>query len=387
MTGSLISRGPDRWEVQVYIGVGPDGRRHYRSRRVNGSRRWAEKCRRDFSNEVEAEKKLFRQSAGQTVGDLIDICMARGEPTWSPSTVLRQRHIVRSYLAPLREIPLHELSVEDISSHYDKLLAGEYTDGPLAPTTVTRAHGVLRAMLEQAVDWEWLDRNPAAKAHVPRGLSPEPALPQTEDIRPLVDLVEKGAPGYLPDPMFALAIHVTATMGLRQGEVCGLQWRDVDFGKGKLQIRRSVVDGIKSDTSGVYVREQPKTPQSKRSITLPPTVLERLTEAHRHAQENARAAGFELSRQAFILSDEIDGLKPWSPHRISRRWRMSRKRFGLPDVTWHALRHYVATTLLGSGVSIVDVAKRLGDSPKTIALIYAHAIPAQDRASADLLDL
>ena len=229
------------------------------TRRVHGDREWAERCLRKFAKEAQAQERAFRRSCGQTVGDLIDTCMARGEPTWSPSTVRTQRHLAWSYLAPLRDIPFHELKVEDVSTHYDKLLAGEYTKAALAATTVSRAHEVLHAMLEDAVRWEWIDRNPASRAHVPRGHRPKTVLPKVDDLKASVATIETGDKGFHLDPMWALAIHLAAASGMRQGELCGLQWEDVDFARAELQIQRTVVDGIKGGVSGVYVKDWPKT--------------------------------------------------------------------------------------------------------------------------------
>jgi len=385
--GYMRQRSPGSWELKAYAGLDRGGQASYRYRTVRGSESFARRQLRSFVEDCDREADAIRASGGRKVGDLIDTYMERCESDWSPSTVTRQRHIVSKYLWPLRSVPLHELTAELISEHYQKLRTGVFTSDELPPATVRRAHNVLRAMLEHAVNWEWIDRNPAIRATVPNGRSKEPVLPKADQLESVLHIVENGDERHRPDPLFALAIHLTAATGMRQGEVCGLEWRDVDFVRHALEIRRSVVDGADRNGNGVIVREEPKTHNSKRRIAMPEDAMERLVEAHEQAEKNASTVGLELSPLAFLLSDELDGLRPWSPHRLGLRWRRSRGRFGIPDVTWHAIRHYVATHLLASGVSTVNVAARLGDSPKTIELIYAHAVPAQDQVSAELLSL
>jgi len=279
------------------------------------------------------------------------------------------------------------LTPDRVSAHYASLLSGEITGEPLAPGTVLRVHSFLRRCCQSAIEWNWSTSNPASNIRVPRARPAEPVLPvDGRQIAGVVKMVASGDTKHRPDSKFALAIQIAALTGMRRGELCGLRWSDVDWERSALTIQRAVVNGELPDgTKLIIVREAPKTHPSNRTISISLQLGDSLRARYENVNAVVDACGVSLARGAYVLSDDPLGERCWSPERITRRWGRSRDRLGLQDVDWHGFRHYHITYLLGAGVSIQDVAKRAGDSEKTIMAIYAHAIPSQDQRSAALI--
>jgi hypothetical protein len=166
----------------------------------------------------------------------------------------------------------------------------------------------------------------------------------------------------------------------RRGELCGLRWGDVNLDAGTLTIARSISDAGKE----VSVKDT-KTHQARR-IALDPSTVNVLREHRRLAEERAIAAGAILAPSAYVWSQDLDAMTPYRPDRVTGAFRSLRDRLQLPHVTFHALRHFAATTLAGEGVGIRTIAGRLGHASPSVTLrTYAHFLDASDRDAADAI--
>jgi integrase len=126
----------------------------------------------------------------------------------------------------------------------------------------------------------------------------------------------------------------------------------------------------------------PKSKAGRRDITLPEILVDALRE-HRKSQLELRmklGAG-KLPDDALLFGD-IDGNPP-SPNAFSAAWSDFAERIGMPDVTFHALRHTHASQLIDADVDIVTISKRLGHAKPDITLrIYAHMFQRDDSKAA-----
>jgi integrase len=105
---------------------------------------------------------------------------------------------------------------------------------PLAAMTVRQIHYIIRAALNLAVKWEWIRRNPAEKATVPRYVRQEVAPPTPEEVARLIEAA------WARDADLGVFLWVAVVTGARRGEVCGLRWTHVRLGEGYLVIARSL---------------------------------------------------------------------------------------------------------------------------------------------------
>ncbi|MER7439828.1 tyrosine-type recombinase/integrase [Micromonospora avicenniae] len=234
-------------------------------------------------------------------------------------------------------------------------------------------HASLRRALNVAVRWQLIHTNPAA-------LVEPPSLPHAE-VRPY-SLGEarrflKAVEGLRLEARWLIGI----ALGLRQGEVLGLRWEDVDLTAGTLRVRGQLQRD--PDTGGLVFVET-KTARSRRTLPLPPTVLAAL----RRHQANQAAERFEAERWAdpsLVFATTVG--TPVHPRNDYRSFREIIRQAGLRQVRLHDLRHTAASVLLAQGVPARVVMEILGHSQISVTLnIYAHVAPEIAREAASRME-
>jgi len=171
---------------------------------------------------------------------------------------------------------------------------------------------------------------------------------------------------------------------MRQGELLGLGWEDVDLEAGVVQVRRTLTLA----KGGPRITE-PKTPKSRRSVRLTASAVEAL-ERHRERQHSGGAAAGEKWNAWDLVFCTRRGTPIRRDNLHVRHWKPLLRRAWLPDIRFHELRHTCATLLLTKGVHPKIVSEMLGHSSVSITLdTYSHVIPglgdAAVRAMEDVL--
>jgi integrase len=179
------------------------------------------------------------------------------------------------------------------------------------------------------------------------------------------------------NPHLASMLWVAATTGMRRGELCGLRWSDTDFGGGTLTVRTSI-----SDLPGL-VEVRPTKSRRVRRIAIDAGTVLVLEQQRRAATERCCAFGVNLGDNAYVWSQEAGHGSPWRPDRVTHAFEAVRARAGLPQIRFHHLRHFAATS---SGVDVRTAAGRLGHADSSVTLrTYAHVLDQRDREAAALL--
>jgi integrase len=305
------------------------------------------------------------------VADLLEKWMLHLETQGrAQSTLIRYRSAIDVRIIPaLGWIEVTKLNAADLDTFYSVLIRQG-----LHPLSVRKYHAVLSAALHQAEKWGWIDRNPIVRASPPPAHPKEIVPPTIDEVRQLVVECEK------LNPDLARLFTVAATTGCRRGELCGLQWGDVDFDSATMVVARSV-----SDTPGNVAVKDTKTHAARR-MALDPLTVEVLRVQRAAADERAEAAGRVIGKSGFIWSQEVDASLPYRPIRVSGTFRTVRDKLGLSTVTFHGLRHFSATALAGKGVGIRTIAGRLGHANPNLTLrTYAHFLDVADREAADAM--
>jgi integrase len=299
-------------------------------------------------------------------------------PTLRRTTAKRYEQLIRLQIVPhIGKVKLRALTPVHLRKLYATLQteprAGRRGKEPLAPRTVGHAHRVIHAALEQAARDGLVGRNVASLVSPPKVPHAEITTLSSAQVRALLT----AAQGDNLEALIVLAV----TAGLRQGEMLGLKWADIDTDAGTLSVRRSLAPVA----SGELIFQEPKTARSRRTITLTRAAISAL-KAHRvrQTEERLRAIGWEHGDMVF--PDAIG--RPQHPSNVSLDWRALRDRAGLPaSFRFHDLRHTAASLALSAGVPITTVSEMLGHANTAITLaIYAHAVPGSQQAAADAMD-
>ena len=168
---------------------------------------------------------------------------------------------------------------------------------------------------------------------------------------------------------------------MRRGELCGLEWGDIDFENNLVHVQRNAVYIPGKGTSDGTT----KTENSERVMKLPPVVMDLLAEQRRKQAERQLLMGDKWNDTRKVFT-QPNG-KPICMSSLSKWIKRFSISLGLPPITAHSLRHTNATLLIAGGTNIRTVAGRLGHaSPSTTGNIYSHAIKTADEIAADTLD-
>jgi integrase len=174
-------------------------------------------------------------------------------------------------------------------------------------------------------------------------------------------------------PLWELAL----TTGMRQGELLGLRWGDINFEERTLWVRQAVYRG--------WVGE-PKTASGVRSIPLLPAVLESLREHRRHQNERRLKAGPDWEDNDLVICTQTGGV--YGHTNVNMEHEKIMAQVGVTRIRFHDLRHTYATLALSAGIPAHVVSAILGHANIKITLnTYAHVLPTQYEDVRERLEL
>lgn len=359
-TGSIQKIRDDYWRIAAPAGKDPEtGKRRRIIRYVRGTKRQAEEALLDLLGQVRGDEAP-NAPARYTVADLLDDWYAERSPDWAPQTRRTRAGDVKHLKAVLGHVRLRDLDALTIQRAIAKMRAQGYCAG-----TINGRLSALSGALARAIELGRIKHDPM------RGVR----RPKTERRSDRV-LTEEQLIAVLREARRSrwwLAIVLAAHTGLRRGEVLGLQWRDVDWERAEIRVRRTVITG---DDGRPALQDRPKTRAAMRAVAVDPYILGLLRHHRRQQAEERLHMGPEWQDHGLIFPGR-DG-RPVAPSTIDAVIVSVRKRLGLPWLRLHDLRHAHASHLLAAGINPADVAARLGHSRPSVTLqLYAHALPGR----------
>jgi len=249
------------------------------------------------------------------------------------------------------------------------------TAAGLAAKTVHYMKGTLQVALNQAMKWGMVMRNVAVLVDSPTKAPIKEVAPLTiEEATTFLEAIRG-------DRLEALYV-VALSLGLRQAEVLGLTWQDVDLDQGRLEVRRSL-----QRVDGKYVLMDVKTRFSRRDVVMPATVLERLRE-HRKRQLEERLNVGSRWRNDLDLVFTTDRGQPLRGTVVTHMFQRRLSAAGLRRVRFHDLRHSCDTLLQALGVPPRVVMDILGHTTLAMTMErYAKALPHAKADAARRMDL
>lgn len=280
-------------------------------------------------------------------------------PHKKPGTAVFYRSVLDHHILPA----LGNLPLVDVSREHIKALLADLV-GRRAKGTVKNILAICKILLHEAVEDGYIAANPAAKMGR--------VFPLTGPTKPVeaLDAAQVGrllrvAEKHMPD--WALLFRTLFYTGLRQGEVVGLQWDDVDPVRGMIRVRRNVWHRVVG------------TPKSgrERSVDIPSSLRDALVATRQVREAKASLASRPLEPWVFPAEDPA---QPLSHHQLRYRWLRLCRLAGIPPVKPHITRHTYASLMLRRGVPIAYVKEQLGHSSIQITVdLYGHFVPGADR--------
>lgn len=375
MRGHIRRRGKSSWEAIVYLGQDPSGRRRYLSRSFRTRREAEEWVARQVVDSGAPTASASRVRFGEFAQRWLDAVA----PRLSPKTAEEYTRMLRRYLLPaFGHLPLSRISPAAIEQWVGAQLASG-----ASPTSVRHRYALLRELLASAVRWGVLARNPGESVDPPRRRRFTPRVWDEEQARLFLAEARRSSALY---PLYLTAVLT----GMRQAELVGLQWEDVDLATGTVVVRRSMYRLGKK-----VVEKEPKSGRT-RTVLLPEACVEALR-VLRESQRRVRLAldtcpdGMACRKSACpgwhatgLVFAQPNGKPLHADNVVRRDFRRVVERAGVPRIRFHDLRHVHATLLLRGGVNPRVVQERLGHSTAAFTLqTYAHLLPGWQREAVE----
>lgn len=284
------------------------------------------------------------------------VFMPTKEATFSENARSSYQMFLDKHIFPaLGDVLLTEVTPAMIS----KLLV-DFQRAGYAHATAVKLYNILNGVFEMAFLDDSIPMNPMLKVKRPaprKGEQPKEESDKAYTVQELGYILSCAA----QEPIqWHTYISLAADTGLRRGELCGLQWADIDFADGTVTVRRNLQY---TAAAGVY-ETSPKNGRA-RVVDVGQEVLTLLKRLREKQSQSC------ISKWCFTQEGTAEPMHPQSPTRYFKKFG---ERYGVKDFHPHKLRHSSASIAITSGADVVSVSERLGHSDTAVTLrMYAHA--------------
>jgi integrase len=366
MRGFIRSRTKGSWQITIYAGFDAEGKRKRHIETIHGRKGDAQKRLNELL--VNMEKGIYAPPGRLTVAEhlhnwLEGYCKTK----CSPRTYDGYQSIIEQHLIPaLGHIPLKNLHPQAIQTYYGQAVE------KLSPLTVHHHHRTLSQSLKYAVRQGYLGRNPAEMVDPPSPRRTPMRTMTPSEVETLFDMAKDSA--YYP------AIYTAVSTGLRQAELLGLRWRDID-----LDMLSISVSQVLYKRRGVCQYKEPKTEHSRRRVAMTPKLATYLRGYRAEREGLSLLLGKPLTLDSLVFAN-VEG-KPIDPCVLSHAFGKIVKRAGLRGVRFHDLRHTFASLMLLRGAKPKVISEALGHSSVAFTMdTYSHIIDGMQEDAMALLD-
>jgi integrase len=374
MKGSFRKRGctcPDKkkckcdatWSFSLDIGRDElTGKRKQKTVSGFRTKKEAEKACAEMISQIENDN--YREPSKMLFKDYLKQWLESKSTTIKKNTYENYvRHVDNNIIPHIGNLPLSKITPLDISNLHVHLLK----EKGLSESTVGDVHKVLKSSLEQALAWDYVTKNVATNVKKPKIEKKEIKVWDADQSNAFLK-VAKTNRSYIA---FLLAL----TTGMRQGEILGLRWKDVNFEEGTIQVVQTLSHDGKELSAGA------KTQTGNRVIRIDETTIKELRE-HKKTIAADKLAAVEYKSLDLVIPTSVG--TPMTPRNLMRTFYNLLEKSKLPKIKFHDLRHTHATLLLKNGEHPKVVSERLGHADtRTTMDIYSHVLPTLQKDAAD----
>ena len=357
---SIWRRKDGRWEARYIKGRNDSGKAVYGS--VYGkSYSEVRKKREDIIKMKQQQSQNINTAI--TFEKVISEFLNEHKATVKISTYMRYTEIIGAHLLPdIGEKQVCEFSQEEANRYVIYLLDHGKSDGTgLAPKSVRNVTAVLKLILKFATKKGYIPAN-VLTFTVPNQGTAKPRVLSTTQRQKLESFATA------ENDTYKFGIFLSLYTGLRLGELCALQWRDIDMVNSTISINKTLLR-IKDDRPNTKAKTRlvintPKTHSSKRVIPIPEKLVMMLMQIRDTA----------VSDCDYVLTGYSKYIEPRSYY---KKYKKYLKECGISGFDFHALRHTFATRCVEAGVDPKVLSEILGHASVKITLdLYVH--PSED---------
>jgi integrase len=357
----FVRKRGNRWQMGIHYRADANDKWHLKSKTCDAkTKREAKECLRQWHTIFEAKNS---DTVAIHVADYVDkyIDLKEASHAIQPNTVEGYHYAAIYIRKAFASTPLNSLTAKDVQKWEASILAsGKSVE------TVMKAHRLLKSAMTYAVEVDDIRKNPMAAVKPPKMVHRRPNSLDTATRKRLMESLDM-----MGNSPVTIAAWIALCGGLREGEVCGLKWDDVDMKDGTLWVRRSIAH----TRGGTYVKE-PKTGRI-RDVPITATLMSHLK------------AWRECSTSTYVIGQGADY---HNSAMLGKEWRIISRTLNLIGTegrrcTFHDLRHTFATAAIAAGVDVKTVSSILGHANAAMTLnVYASADPDAKKRAADIIE-
>lgn len=323
-----------------------------------------------LSKEEQKELERIKAEEAAKIKTLKQYCESVYMPTITVDCAENTRSSYQGNLDKWIYPALGSFKITEITAaQIDALFVSMKTQGK-SHATVIKVYNILFGIFKRAYKHDLIEKNPMDKV-----TRPEPRKDEIKNQEPesyTADEIIHIWNSLEHEPLkWRLYVRLLIDTGARRGEICALQWKDVDFKENRITISGNL---CYTRAKGVYL-DTPKNAKI-RTVDVDPSVMALLQQHRREQLQNF------LGPYVFTQEDYPDPMHPQSPTRYLKKFS---EKYGVPDLHPHKLRHSFASIAITNGADIASVSEKLGHSDKSVTLrMYTHADQESIRKTSDI---
>jgi len=379
MQGGVRKRGKT-WSYHFYLGM-VDGKKKIKEKggfRLKGEAQAAlNQALNDYENGgyVETSRTLFTEFALEWMNSYV-------KELRKVSTYNRYNELIKKYLIPI----LGGMNINDIESyHVEKLLMDAKKANKISGSTLQSIYTMINTIMNRALKLKIIKDNPCKYVERPKRDKFKAETLDVNEIKTLFSVLDHKS---IYDYMFFIGLTLTLELGLRRGELGGLEWKDVNFKENTITIKTNLVY-----TSGHVIMSTPKTKESNRDIYISDNIITLLNEL-KIKQENTKIEYGSFYVKNIFDNVDYDLIMIWRDGKyIHPMYYLNKLKKTMvkskieKHIRFHDLRHTNASLMLQQDVSMKVVQERLGHKDfSTTANIYSHVSKEMQKKATDKLN-
>lgn len=371
---NCVKNGKEYYRVTVSIGRDSNGKL-IRKEFYGSSKKDAENKRDEYLDNI--KKGLNVDYKNIVLGELMHSWLfevIRVSSKIKPSTFQRYEGIYRNYIksSDIYGVKISALKAMHLQRYYNSL----YDKGKTS-NVIKNLNKLLKSFFNYAVAEDYILKNPCSSKRI---VIPGQSEIHERKIEIFSDEEINTLKIVLKDHRLKFLILLALGTGLRQGELLGLKWVDIDIDNKQLKVERSIkqVSIISSDETRKYktIVQSPKTKNSIRTVPIPSNLIVALKEHKKFQKQEKLKCGNFYNDTDYVFTTETG--KTMNARNVTKSYERLLKKAKIPYKKFHSLRHTYATKLFEVNVPLKTVQMLLGHSDISItANIYTHVMPKE----------
>lgn len=373
--GMIRQRTDGSWEARYTAGRDPGTGKQIQKSTYGKTQR---EVRKKLTEKLaQLDQGVYFEPTKTTLGAWLDIWLSEYvQGKVKPFTVDSYRLQIKNHIKPaLGAVYLSELNTTMIQRFYNSLEKNRGERAALSPKSIKNVHGVLHAALKKAAALRYIPYNPSDACELP--------VVQKKEIQPLDDTAIAAFLKAVQGSRFDILYQITVFTGMREGEILGLTWDDIDFDAGSITISKQLQREKKKN--GQYYLSTPK--NGKTRTIKPAQYVLQLLRRQRVLQSSEKLQAGAMWDNPWNLVFTNEKGQHLAAVTVYKNFKQIAAKIGIPTARFHDLRHSYAVAALQAGDDIKTVQGNLGHHTAAFTLdTYGHITEKMKQASSERME-